>query len=55
MLISAFATASLIHGNSGARTAPAPLGAFAQRPLVLARPPHVAQQLPLFGPPRGRR
>jgi hypothetical protein len=55
MLISAFATAPLIHGNSGPRTAPAPLGAFAQRPLVLARPPHVTQQLSLFAPPGGRR
>jgi hypothetical protein len=55
MLISTFATAPLIHGSSGPRSAPAPLGAFAQRPLVLARPPHVSQQLPLFGPPGGRR
>jgi hypothetical protein len=56
MLISAFSSAPLIHGSSsGPRTSAAPLGAIAQRPRVLARPPHVPQQLSLFGPPGGRR
>jgi hypothetical protein len=55
MLTSAFASTSLISRGSGPRTAPARLAATAQRPLVLARPPHMPQQLSLFGPPGGRR
>ncbi|MEO5845662.1 MAG: hypothetical protein ABIQ33_12565 [Caldimonas sp.] len=51
----AFIAVSLISRGSGPRTAPAPLGAVAQRPLVLARPPHVPRQLSLFSPPGGRR
>jgi hypothetical protein len=55
MLTSAFVPMPLIGRGGFARTSPAPLAAVAQRPLVLARPPHVAQQLSLFGPPGGRR
>jgi hypothetical protein len=36
------------------RSAPAPLVSLAQRPRVLARSPHVPQQLSLFGPQGGR-
>ena len=55
MFTSAFASAPLISKTGAARTSPAPLAAFAQRPLVLARPRHVPQQLSLFGPPGGVR
>jgi hypothetical protein len=55
MLTSAFIAVPLISRGGGPRTSPAPLGAVAQRPRVLARPPHVPQQLSLFGPPGGRR
>ncbi|HEY4959127.1 MAG TPA: hypothetical protein VII31_15060 [Caldimonas sp.] len=50
-----FAAASLISRSSGYHTQPAPLAAIAQRLPVLARAPHMAQQLSLFGPPGGRR
>ena len=55
MPTSAFIAVPLISRGAGPRTSPAPLAAVAQRPLVLARPPHVPQQLSLFGPPGGRR
>jgi hypothetical protein len=55
MLTSAFIAMPLISRGGGPRMAPAPLASVAQRPLVLARPPHVPQQLSLFGPPGGRR
>jgi hypothetical protein len=50
-----FVAASLIARSSSYRTQPAPLAAVAQRLPVLARSPHMAQQLSLFGPPGGRR
>jgi hypothetical protein len=50
-----FVAASLIARSSSYRTQPAPLAAVAQRLPVLARAPHPAQQMSLFGPPRGRR
>jgi hypothetical protein len=52
-----FVAAPLISRSSGFgfHTQPAPFATVAQRPLVLARAPHVTQQLSLFGPPRGRR
>ncbi len=56
MFNSRFVAAPLISRSSGFRSSqPAPLAAVPQRPLVLARAPHVAQQLTLFGPPGGRR
>ena len=55
MTTSGFIAISLISRSGGPRTLPAPLAAVAQRPRVLTRPPHVAQQLSLFGPPGGRR
>ena len=55
MLTSAFIPVPLIGRGGFARSSHAPLAAVPQRPLVLARPPHVAQQLSLFGPPGGRR
>lgn len=52
MLTSAFVSTPLISRTGGVvRMLPGPLAAGAQRPLVLARPPHVAQQMSLFGPP----
>jgi len=51
MFTSAYASAPLISRTGAARTSPAPLAAVAQRPLVLARPHHVPQQMSLFGPP----
>lgn len=55
MPTSAFIAVPLISRTGFARTSPAPLASVAQRPRVLARLPHVAQQLSLFGPPGGRR
>jgi hypothetical protein len=49
-----FVTAPLISRSGFQRSQPAPLLPTAQRPLVLARAPHIAQQLTLFGP-GGRR
>jgi hypothetical protein len=55
MLTSAFASASLIPRGGPYFATPTPRLDIAQRPSVLARPPHVPQQLSLFGPPGGRR
>ncbi len=56
MLNSRFVAAPLISRSSGFRSSqPAPLAAVPQRPLVLARAPHMPQQMNLFGPPGGRR
>ena len=51
MLTSAFVSAPLIARTGAVRSAHVPLAAVAQRPLVLARPRHMPQQLSLFGPP----
>jgi len=50
-----FVAASLITRSNGYRSRPAPFAAVPQQPRVLARAPHAPQQLPLFGPPGGRR
>jgi hypothetical protein len=55
MLTSAVSSARLLpHGGSYFAT-PTPRVEVVQRPSVLARPPHLSQQLSLFGPPGGRR
>jgi hypothetical protein len=56
MLNTRFTATPLISRSNGFRSSrPAPFAAVPQRPLVLARAPHVAQQMTLFGPPGGRR
>ena len=50
MLTYTFATASLLPKSGVVRPAAVPL-AVVHRPLVLARPHAMPQQLPLFGPP----
>jgi hypothetical protein len=55
MLTSSFASAPLIPRGGAHFATSTPRVDTAQRPSVLARPPHMSQQLSLFGPPGGRR
>jgi len=55
MLTSSFASALLIPRGGPHFATPTPRLDTDRRPSVLARPPHVPQQLSLFGPPGGRR
>jgi hypothetical protein len=55
MLTSTFASAPLLARGGPYLATPTPRLDTAQRPSVLARPPHMSQQLSLFGPPGGRR
>ena len=55
MLTTAFASVSLIPRGGPSLATSTPRLDTARRPSVLARPPHVSQQLSLFGPPGGRR
>ena len=55
MLTSSFAFAPLIPRGGPYFATPTPRVDTAQRPSGLARPPHMSQQLSLFGPPGGRR
>ena len=55
MLTSAFASARLLPRGGPNFATPATRLDVARRPSVLARPPHMPQQLSLFGPPGGRR
>ncbi|HSC62352.1 MAG TPA: hypothetical protein VLD35_01865 [Caldimonas sp.] len=55
MLTSTTPSARLLPRSGSFATPPAPRIDLAQRPSVLARPPHMSQQLSLFGPPGGRR
>jgi len=55
MLTSAVSAARLLPRGGAYLSTPTPRVDIVQRPSVLARPPHMAQQLSLFGPPGGRR
>jgi hypothetical protein len=55
MLTSTISSARLLPRGGPSLATPAPRLDSAQRPSVLARPPHMSQQLSLFGPPGGRR
>ena len=55
MLTSSLASAPLIPRSGAHFATSTPRIDTAQRPSVLARPPHMSQQLSLFGPLGGRR
>jgi hypothetical protein len=55
MLTSVVSSARLLPRGGPYLATPTPRADVAQRPSVLARPPHTSQQMSLFGPPGGRR
>jgi hypothetical protein len=55
MLTSAVHSARLLPRGGPYLSTSTPRVDLAQRPSVLARPPHMSQQLSLFGPPGDRR